>query len=79
VRAFLSISVVAVAFLIFFWGYIGYVGISAGAPAIIYVVLPVLLALGLSVLGVLIYALIKTPRWIKRLEQKYFGESYSSS
>jgi predicted transcriptional regulator len=75
VRAFLSIGVVAVAFLIFFWGYIGYIAITGGAPAIIYVILPVLLALGLCVLGVLIYALVKTPRWIKRLEQKYFGEA----
>jgi predicted transcriptional regulator len=75
VKAFLTIGIVAVAFLIFFWGYIGYIAITESAPTVIYVVLPLLMAFGFSVLGILVYALLRTPPWIKRLEQKYFGES----
>jgi predicted transcriptional regulator len=73
-KAFLSIGIAAMAFLLFFWGYIGYIATIEGAPSIIYVILPVLLGLGLCVLGLLIYALAKAPLWIRRLERKYFGE-----
>ena len=41
----------------------------------IYVILPVLMAIGFSILGLLVYALVKTPKWIKRFEQGYFGET----
>jgi len=74
-KAFLSIGIAAMTFLLFFWGYIGYVATIEGAPLIIYVILPVLLGFGLCVLGLLIYALAKAPLWIRRLERKYFGES----
>jgi len=40
-KAFLSIGIVAMTFLIFLWIYIGYITISEGAPLIIYVILPV--------------------------------------
>jgi hypothetical protein len=72
-KAFLSIGIAAMTFLLFFWGYIGYVATIEGAPLIIYVILPVLLGFGLCVLGLLIYTLAKAPLWIRRLERKYFG------
>jgi len=74
-KAFLAIGIAAMTFLLSFWGYIGYIATIEGAPLIIYVVLPVLIGLGLCVLCLLIYALAKTPLWIRRLERKYFGES----
>jgi predicted transcriptional regulator len=74
IKAFLSIGIAAVTFLIVFWIYIGYIAISEGAPLIIYVVLPVLATFGLCVLALLIYALLRSPLWIRRLERRYFGE-----
>jgi hypothetical protein len=75
-KGFLSIGTVAMLTAIGFWLYIGYVAITEGAPIIIYVALPILVALGICIVGLLLYALIKTPKWIKRIEQKYFGEIY---
>ncbi len=76
-KAFLSIGIVAVAFLIFLWIYIGYIAISEGAPPVVYVILPVLASLGLCVLVLLVYALLRSPLWIRRLERRYFGEKLS--
>jgi len=76
-KAFLSIGIVAMTFLIFLWIYIGYITISEGAPLIIYVILPVLTSLGLCVLVLLVYALLRSPLWIRRLERRYFGEKLS--
>ena len=74
VKAFLIISMVMMVVVIAIWGYIGYIAIMEGAPVIVYVLLPVLIAIGCSIFGVLAYALIKTPSWLKRFEQRFFGE-----
>jgi len=76
-KAFLSIGIVAMTFLLFFWIYIGYIAISEGVPLIIYIVLPVLTSLGLCVLILLVYALLRSPLWIRRMERRYFGENYT--
>ena len=73
VKAFLVISIVMSAVFISIWGTITYIAITEGAPIIVYVLLPVLIAVGFAVLGILVYALVKTPLWVKRFEQKYFG------
>ena len=75
VKTFLIISVVMIGFFISIWGYFGYMAIVEGAPIIVYIILPVLMAIGFSILGLLVYALVKTPKWIKRFEQRYFGET----
>jgi predicted transcriptional regulator len=73
VKSFLVIGIVMIAFFISIWGYIGYIAITEGAPVIIYIALPLLMAIGFSILGTLVYALVRTPFWIKRFEQRYFG------
>jgi hypothetical protein len=73
VKAFLIIGIVMSAVFISIWGTILYITAKEGAPIIVYILLPVLIAIGFSVLGSLVYALIKTPLWIKRFEQKYLG------
>ena len=75
VKAFLIINMVLMVVFISLWGYIGYIAIMEGAPVIVYVLLPVLIAVGFSILGVLAYALVKTPTWLKRFEQRFFGEN----
>ena len=73
IKAFLLINIALMAVLITIWGYIGYITLIEGAPVIIYIILPVLFAIGASILALLIYALAKSPPWLKRLEQKFFG------
>lgn len=75
VKAFLVISILIGALVVSVWGYLAYIAFSQSAPTIIYVLLPVLMGFGVSLLSFLVYALIKTPRWIKRFEQRLFGES----
>jgi predicted transcriptional regulator len=74
VKAILIINIAMMSVFIGLWGYIGYIAIAEGAPAIVYVLLPILVAIGASILGMLIYALVKTPPWLKRFEQRFFGE-----
>jgi hypothetical protein len=74
-KALLTISIVMSAVLVTIWGYLTYIIIIEGAPIIVYVILPVLIAVGFGFLGSLVYALAKTPSWIKRFEKKYFGEN----
>jgi len=74
VKAILLINIVMMAVFVALWTYIAYISIVESAPIVVYVLLPVLFAIGAGVLGVLVYALIKTPMWIKRFEQRFFGE-----
>jgi predicted transcriptional regulator len=73
-KAFLVISTVMMAMFITLIGFLGYVALTQGAPIIIYVLLPVLLSLISCILVLLVYALAKTPRWLKRFEQRFFNE-----
>ncbi len=74
VKAFLSISIALSAVLVSVWGYLAYVFVTEGAPVIVYVLLPVLLAVGFGLLGTLVYALVRAPSWVKRFEHRFFGE-----
>jgi predicted transcriptional regulator len=76
VKALLTISIVLSAVLTAVWVYLFYIIIIEGAPIIIYGIMPVLIAVGFALIGILVYALVKTPVWIKRFEQRFFGETY---
>jgi len=56
--------------LLFVWGYIGYIGLTEGAPWIVYVVLAVLLALGVLGLVGMIRALKTAPAFVRKLERR---------
>jgi predicted transcriptional regulator len=75
IKAFLAVGIAFSSLLILVWGYIAYLAITEGAPIIVYIILPVLVALGFGLLGSLVYTLKKTPSWIKRLEHKLLGAS----
>ncbi|MCW3996577.1 MAG: hypothetical protein NWE98_10590 [Candidatus Bathyarchaeota archaeon] len=74
VRVFLAIGVAMSAVVLSVWAFLAYIAITEGAPVIVYVLLPLLLAVGFVLLGSLIYALVRTPLWIKRFEHRLFGE-----
>jgi len=74
VKAFLTISILLSAVLTAVWIFLAYVFITEGAPFIVYLLMPVLIAVGFGMLGTLVYALVKAPSWVKRFEQRFFGE-----
>jgi hypothetical protein len=74
VKSFLAVGIVLAAVLTSIWGCLTYIMITEGAPIIIYILMPILIAVGLSLLGILVYALVKAPSWVKRFEQRFFSE-----
>jgi predicted transcriptional regulator len=75
VKSFLFIGVALSSVIISIWGILAYMVLTEGAPIIIYILLPVLIVVGVGLLSSLLYALVKTPSWIKRFEHRYFGEN----
>jgi hypothetical protein len=69
IKSFLTIGILMSAVLVSIWTFLFYVTLTNGAPAFVYVLLPVLIAIGLGLLGSLIYALAKTPLWIKQVKE----------
>jgi hypothetical protein len=74
-RSFLIIGITMTSVVIFVWAYLAYIAVTEGAPVTVYILLPIPIAVGLSLLGTLIYALRKTPEWVRRFEQRFFGEA----
>jgi predicted transcriptional regulator len=75
VKAFLAISIALSAILTAVWVFLAYVFITEGAPIIVIILMPVLIGVGFGLLGTLIYALVRAPSWMKRFEQRFFGEN----
>jgi predicted transcriptional regulator len=73
IKSFLLVGIVFSLVIIFVWSYIVYISIVEGAPVIVYVLLPILIALGLGLLGSLLLALKRTPDWVRRFERRFFG------
>lgn len=75
VKAFLAMSIVLSAVLTSVWVFLFYVFLIEGAPMIIFVLMPVLIVVGFGLIGTMVYALVKAPSWVKRFEQRFFGEN----
>ncbi|MCW4046186.1 MAG: helix-turn-helix domain-containing protein [Candidatus Bathyarchaeota archaeon] len=73
-KLFLLIGIFMTSVVIFVWAYLAYIAVTEGAPVIVYLLLPILIAAGASLLSTLIYALRKTPEWVRRFEHKFLGE-----
>ena len=73
VKSFLLVGIAFTSLIIGVWSYIAYIVIVEGAPFIVYVLLPVLIAIGLGLLSALILAYKRTPDWIKRFERRFSG------
>jgi len=72
-RLFLLVGIAFSSLIFLVCIFLAYVAITEGAPIIVYVLLPVLFAIGIGLLSSLILALKKTPDWVKRLERKLLG------
>ena len=72
-RSFLIVSLVFSSIFLLVWIYLVYILITEGPPTIVYILLPILIAVGLYLTGSLILALKKTPNWIKRIERRLYG------
>ena len=73
IRSFLFISLAFALIIVFIWSYLAFLAITEGAPTIVYVLLPLLLAVGVGLIGSLVYALLKSPDWVRRLEHRLLG------
>jgi predicted transcriptional regulator len=73
VKSFLLVGIAFSALILVVWSYIAYMAITEGAPLIVYVLLPVLIAVGLGLLGSLILAFKRTPDWVRQLERRFAG------
>ena len=73
VRSFLLIGIAFSFLIVFIWSYIAFVALTEGAPVIVYILLPVLMAMGIGLIVSLIYALMKSPEWVRRLERRFLG------
>ncbi|MDQ1279711.1 MAG: hypothetical protein QG670_973 [Thermoproteota archaeon] len=72
-RSFLLVGIAFSIMILLIWIFITYVAITEGAPIIVYVLLPILIVLGLGLLGSLILALKRTPDWVRRFERRLLG------
>jgi DNA-binding transcriptional ArsR family regulator len=72
-RSFLLVGIAFSMVILLGWICLAYVAITEGAPIIVYVLLPILIALGLGLLGSLILALKRTPDWVRRFERRLLG------
>ena len=73
VRSFLLIGIAFSFIIVFIWNYIAFIALTEGASVIVYVLLPVLMAIGIGLIGLLIYALLKSPEWVRRLERRFLS------
>ena len=73
VRSLLLIGIGFSFIIVAIWGYIAFVALKEGAPVIVYVLIPVLITLGIGLIGSLTYALLKSPEWVRRLERRFIG------
>ena len=72
-RGFLLVGIAVSSMLLMVWFYIAYVAATEGAPIIVYVLLPILIAIGFGLLGSFIMALRRTPDWVRRLERRFLS------
>ena len=72
-RLFLLVGIAFSLVFLVGWIFLAYIAITEGAPIIVYILLPVLIAIGVGLLGSLVLALKKAPDWVRRLERKLLG------
>jgi len=71
IRSFIVIGIVASSVVTFLLLSLAYIAITQGnVPTLIYLLLPLLVAIEVAVIGTLARALQKAPAWLRRLEHK---------
>lgn len=74
-KFFLLVGVAFSFVILFVLAYVAYIAITEGAPLVVYVLLPILIAAGVGLVGSLVLALRKTPDWLRRVERRFLGLS----
>jgi DNA-binding transcriptional ArsR family regulator len=72
-KSFLLVGIAFSCVILAIWIYLTYFFITEGAPIIVYVIMPILIAAGIGLLGSLILALKRIPEWVRRLEHRFMG------
>jgi len=73
IRSFLFVGLAFALIIVSLWSFLAYLAITEGAPTVVYVLLPLLLAVGVGLIGSLVYAIMKSPDWVRRLERRLLG------
>ena len=71
IKSFLLIGIAFSSVILVVWSYVAYITIAEGAPIIVYVLLPILIAIGIGLLSSLILAYKRAPNWIRRFERRF--------
>jgi len=75
-KSFIIIGIVASLTVTFVLASLAYIALTeSGTPIIVYVLLPLLIAIDVAVIVTLIRALRNTPVWLRRLERKFLETS----
>jgi len=69
-KSLIYIGITVVSVILIVWGFLTYVVLTEGGPSFVFLLLPVLLAIGFAILGWLIYALKTAPEFLRRLEKR---------
>jgi DNA-binding transcriptional ArsR family regulator len=72
-KSFLMVCITFSFVILFIWSYLAYLAVTEGAPLIVYIVLPILIAAGVGLTASLVLALRNTPNWLKRMERRLLG------
>jgi hypothetical protein len=70
VKSLIYIGMTVISVILLVWGFLSYVVLTEGGPSFVFLLLPVLLAIGFVILGWLIYALRTAPEFLRRLEKR---------
>jgi hypothetical protein len=70
VKSLIYIGITVVSAILLVWGFLTYVVLTEGGPPFVFLLLPVLLAIGFAILGWLICALKTAPEFVRRLEKR---------
>lgn len=66
-------GIIVAVFILGFWGFMGYLMYTEGAPIPVWIILIILYALGIALLLFLVNAYRSAPEYIERVEKRIFG------
>ncbi len=75
VRSFLLVGLAFSIIIVVVWSYLAFIVLTEGAPIFVYILLPTLIAIGIGLICSIVYALFKSPLWVRRLERRFFGQA----
>jgi len=71
-KAFIIIGIIASLTVTLILAFLTYIALTeSGTPIIVFLLLPILMAINIAIIAILVHALRSTPAWLRRLERKF--------